>query len=162
MSTAVKFVELREGGSHDLASVSYIMQDAFDPRFGEAWTSAQCLGMLSLPGVWLLMASIDGKDVGFALVRTIADEAELLLLATRPDARRRGVGGALLRAIVTQAAERGSHCVHLEVRATNDAVHLYRGEGFRKVGERRDYYKGKSGQVFDAHTYSLDLSENRR
>src|SRR5204862_96820 len=98
MSGAINLVELREGGPHDLQSVNRIMQEAFDPRFGEAWTSAQCLGMLSLPGVWLVVASIDGEDAGFALARAVVDEAELLLLATRPAARRRGVAGALLRA----------------------------------------------------------------
>lgn len=157
MSSSVNLVELREGGSQDLTSVSTIMMDAFEARFGEAWTSAQCLGMLSLPGVWLVMASIDGQDAGFALSRTIADEAELLLLATRPAARRRGVAGALLRAMIEESRDRGVTRIHLEVRAGNDAVWLYRREGFEKVGERREYYRGRSGQLFDAHTYARDL-----
>jgi len=155
MSTS--FTELREGGTHDLAQVISIMQDAFDPRFGEAWTSAQCMGMLSLPGVWMVIASVDGVDAGFALARITFDEAELLLLATRPSARRRGVGGALLRAVLAEARARGATRVHLEVRAGNDAVALYAREGFGKVGERRSYYRGKSDQLFDAHTYSRDL-----
>jgi ribosomal-protein-alanine N-acetyltransferase len=133
------------------------MEDAFDPRYGEAWTSAQCLGMLSLPGVWLVIASLDGADVGFALARVVADEAELLLLATRPAARRRGVAGALLRAVIAEAEARGVAQLHLEVRAGNDAVRLYRREGFEKVGERKNYYKGKMGQAFDAHTYAREL-----
>lgn len=157
MSSSVNLIELREGGSQDLTSVSTIMMDAFEARFGEAWTSAQCLGMLSLPGVWLVMASIDGQDAGFALSRTIADEAELLLLATRPAARRRGVAGALLRAMIEESRDRGVTRIHLEVRAGNDAVWLYRREGFEKVGERREYYRGRSGQLFDAHTYARDL-----
>jgi ribosomal-protein-alanine N-acetyltransferase len=157
MSNALNFTELREGGSQDLTEVIRIMQDAFDPRFGEAWTSAQCLGMLSLPGVWLVIASLDGSDAGFALARSTGDEAELLLLATRPPARRRGVAGALLRAIIAEAQNRGVLQLHLEVRAGNDAVRLYRREGFEKVGERRNYYRGKTGQAFDAHTYARKL-----
>lgn len=157
MSSTLNFTELREGGSQDLTEVIRIMADAFDPRFGEAWTSAQCLGMLSLPGVWLVIASLDGQDVGFALARATLDEAELLLLATRPAARRRGVAGALLRAIVAEAQGRGVVRLHLEVRAGNDAVRLYRREGFEKVGERRNYYRGKTGQAFDAHTYARKL-----
>ena len=157
MSGSVNLVELREGGSHDLTSVSTIMLEAFDPRFGEAWTSAQCLGMLSLPGVWLVIASIDGRDAGFALSRIIAGEAELLLLATRPAARRRGIAGALLRAVIEEARGRKAERVHLEVRSGNDAVWLYRREGFEKVGERHEYYRGRSGQLFDAHTYARDL-----
>ena len=158
MSGTLNITELREGGSQDLTEVIRIMQDAFDPRFGEAWTSAQCLGMLSLPGVWLVIASLDGNDAGFALARSTGDEAELLLLATRPAARRRGVAGALLRAIIAEAQNRGVLQLHLEVRAGNDAVRLYRREGFEKVGERRNYYRGKTGQAFDAHTYARKLA----
>lgn len=150
--------ELREGGVHDLPRVAAIMQDAFDSRFGEAWTSAQCMGMLSLPGVWLVIASLDGTDTGFALARAAAGEAELLLLATRPAARGRGIGGALLRAVVEEASARGATRIHLEVRAGNDAVELYRREGFAKVGERSNYYRGKANQLFDAHTYARDLN----
>ena len=158
MSATLHLTELREGGTQDLSEVSKIMQAAFDPRYGEAWTSAQCLGMLSLPGVWLVVASLDGKDAGFALARLVADEAELLLLATLPAARRRGVAGALVRAVVAESRARGASKLHLEVRAGNDAVRLYRREGFDKVGERPAYYRGKTGQLFDAHTFALNLS----
>jgi ribosomal-protein-alanine N-acetyltransferase len=157
MSSTLNQSELREGGVQDLPQVAAIMQEAFDAKYGEAWTSAQCLGMLSLPGVWLVIASLDGDDMGFALARTTLDEAELLLLATRPNARRRGIGGALLRSVVAEASARGAKRIHLEVRSGNDAVGLYRREVFAKVGERPNYYRGKSGQLFDAHTYSRDL-----
>lgn len=157
MSGTVHLVELREGGSQDLYNVNLVMQAAFDARYGEAWTSAQCLGMLSLPGVWLVVAGMDGQDVGFALARVTLDECELLLLATHPGARRRGVAGALLRAVIEEARHRGVTRVHLEVRSGNDAVQLYRREGFEKVGERRDYYRGRNGQLFDAHTYARNI-----
>ncbi|MEZ0495922.1 GNAT family N-acetyltransferase [Sphingomonas sp. IW22] len=134
------------------------MADAFDPQFGEAWTTGQCLGVMTLPGVWLTLAEVDGVPAGFALVRTTLDEAELLLLGVRPRSRRRGVGASLLRGVIRDARDRGANVLHLEVRAGNGAVALYRGEGFEKVGIRRDYYRGASGDVFDAHTYRLDLS----
>jgi [ribosomal protein S18]-alanine N-acetyltransferase len=158
LSTALNLTELREGGPQDIAAVTRIMQAAFDPRYGEAWTPAQCLGMFALPGVWLVLASLDGEDMGFALARVVGDEAELLLLATSPAARRRGVGGALLRAVVAEARARGVVQVHLEVRSGNDAVRLYHREGFDKVGERPNYYRGKGGQLFDAHTYARKLA----
>lgn len=155
--TGTRLIELREGGGQDIQSVAVIMQDAFDPRFGEAWTSPQCLGMLSLPGVWLVIASVDGEDAGFALAREAAGDAELLLLATRPAARRRGIGAALVRAILAEAQARGAEQLHLEVRAGNDAVQLYRREGFDKVGERKDYYRGKTGELFGAQTFARNL-----
>lgn len=155
----MSLTELREGGAQDLPSVARIMQEAFDPRYGEAWTPAQCMGMFALPGVWLVIASLDARDVGFALSRAVADEAELLLLATSPSARRRGVGGALLRAVIAEARARGIAQLHLEVRSGNDAVELYRREGFDKVGDRPNYYRGKGGQLFDAQTFALNLSQ---
>ncbi|WP_374581254.1 GNAT family N-acetyltransferase [Sphingomonas sp. J344] len=133
------------------------MGEAFEPRYGEAWTPSQCLGMLALPGAWLTLARVDERVAGFALARAVLDESELLLLATCPTLRRRGIGGVLLRSVIADARIRGATMMHLEVRANNDAVALYQGEGFRKIGERRDYYRGNDGKLFDAHTFSKML-----
>lgn len=157
MKTALRLIELTGGGAHDLPTVDRLMQAAFDPRYGEAWTPGQCLGVLAMPGVWLTLAHVDERPVGFALTRAVADEAELLLLAADPKQRRAGIGSALLRAVLTDAAARGVTRAHLEVRADNPAVAFYTRHGFAKVGERRDYYRGTDGARRDAHTYALDL-----
>ncbi len=157
MSTAPSLIEIVHGGPADLATVNAIMTDAFDPRYGEAWTNSQCLGMIALPGVWFSIAWTDNKPAGFALARTVLDEGELLLLAIRPAMRRRGIGTALLRSIVADSRERGASTLHLEVRANNDAIRLYHAEGFAKIGERRDYYRGTDGKLFDAHSFSRKI-----
>ncbi|MEP9403382.1 GNAT family N-acetyltransferase [Sphingomonas silueang] len=150
-------VTLADGGPADIDAVDAIMQAAFDPRYGEAWTRAQCLGMLSLPGVWLTIARDAAGARGFALTRAIAGDAELLLLAVRPESRGRGIGRALLRAAVDGAMQRGAEQICLEMRANNDATRLYQREAFRKRGERRQYYAGNTGERFDAHTYVRSL-----
>lgn len=154
MSTAPRLTDLRIGSAGDLAQVAALMAEAFDPRFGEAWTSSQCMGMLSLPGVWLTLALDDGALAGFSLARTVAGEAELLLLGVRPALRGRGIGAALLRGVIAAAADRDAHRLHLEVRAGNPAIALYRAYGFAQVGSRRDYYRGAGGQSFDALTFA--------
>lgn len=146
-------VALATGTAADVEAVDRVMQAAFDPRFGEAWTPSQCLGMLSLPGVWLTLARDDARVVGFALTRTVADDAELLLIAVIPAQRGRGVGRALLRCAIAEAGRRGAARLCLEMRAGNDATRLYASEGFVKCGERRNYYGGRGGERFDAHTY---------
>src|SRR5688572_18319809 len=91
-------IHLSQGGSDDLESVMDIMTAAFDPRFGEGWTRSQCGGILPLAGVLLTLAYDEsGQIQGFSLLRTVADEAELLLLAVIPESQGRGVGGALFR-----------------------------------------------------------------
>ena len=154
---ATRTLLLRAGSARDIDLVESLMAQAFDPRFGEAWTRSQCMGVLAMPGVRLLLAHLDDEPAGFALTRTVVDEAELLLLATVPAQRRRGVGATLLRALLAEAVAEGLVRMHLEVRAGNEAVRLYTAGGFAKVGERRGYYRGRNGQLFDAHTYSRPL-----
>lgn len=152
---ATRTLLLRSGFARDVDLVDAIMAQAFDPRFGEAWTRGQCLGVLAMPGVRLTLALLDDEPAGFAMVRTVLDEAELLLLGVVPAQRRRGVATALLRAVVADALGTGAAKLHLEVRAGNEAVRLYTGNGFAKVGERRGYYRGRTGQLHDAHTYAF-------
>jgi ribosomal-protein-alanine N-acetyltransferase len=145
-------VDLSEGDISDLDAVMTIMDDSFDPRFGEAWTAPQCAGLLPMPGVWLSLARDSSGTIGFALARAIAGEAELLLLAVRRRSQRRGVGKMLLDRFTAHARKRGAGRLHLEVREGNRAVELYERSGFVLAGRRRNYYSGPDGQCFDALT----------
>lgn len=160
MSTAPlpRFTELRAGSAADLAAVNRVMREAFDPAYGEAWSAAQCLGMLALPGVWLTLAVDDDLLSGFAMARAVAGDGELLLLAVGPERRGAGIGAALLRSVIADARDRRTERLHLEVRAGNSAVCLYRAHGFEQVGQRRGYYRGLAGQSYDAETYALTLT----
>lgn len=148
------------GGIADLDDVMVAMGDAFDPEYGEAWTEAQCAGILGMPGSWLLIARQDGTPAGFALIRTIAGESELLLIAVRNRYRRHGIARALLDTAMVEARDEGVLAFHLEVRRCNPAVELYRAAGFQQVGTRHDYYRGRSGKVFDALTFKRLLRVN--
>ena len=145
-------VTIDAGAAADLDDVVEVMGDSFDPRFGEAWTAAQCAGLLPLPGVWLTIARENGHALGFALARRVANEAELLLLAVRRTDQRRGIGKLLLERFIAEAKSLGADRLHLEVREGNHAVKLYEEFGFGLVGRRRNYYSGADGQCFDALT----------
>lgn len=145
-------IVLGEGGAADLDAVMRVMEDSFDPRFGEAWTAPQCAGLLPMPGVWLSVARDARGIVGFGLARLVADEAELLLLAVSRDSQRRGVGKMLLDRFEAMAKIRGAARLHLEVREGNHAVKLYEESGFALVGRRRNYYTGDDGYCYDALT----------
>ena len=107
-------VTLSPGGDADLRDVLTVMEDSFDPRFGEAWTLSQCAGLLPLPGVWLTLARKDDEVLGFALARLVADEAELLLLAVKAAGQRQGVGRILLDIHSDESkAQRAVTLVHL-------------------------------------------------
>jgi [ribosomal protein S18]-alanine N-acetyltransferase len=151
-------VSVSEGSILDLAAVMDVMEAAFDPAFGEAWTAPQCAGLLPMPGVWLSLAREGDEVVGFALGRVVLREAELLLLAVKREGRGRGIGQLLLDRFIEVAATRGAQDLHLEVREGNGAINLYAKTGFSEIGRRRNYYSGRDGQVYDALTLAKSIT----
>jgi [ribosomal protein S18]-alanine N-acetyltransferase len=152
-------IRIETGTSEDLDTVMKVMDRAFGKRFGEAWTRSQLAGILPMAGVVLTIASDaqSAATIGFSLVRSVADESELLLLAVQPDHHRQGIGRRLLDHFMTQARNEGVVRVHLEVRDGNPAVQMYRDAGFEPVGRRRNYYHGDDGMRFDALTFAQNL-----
>jgi [ribosomal protein S18]-alanine N-acetyltransferase len=150
-------ITIIQGDTADLPSIMPVMASAFGTRFGEAWTESQCLGVVSMPGSHLVIASRD-PVVGFALSRVIVGDCELMLLAVAPQTQRQGIGRALLDAVIENARMANADNVFLEVRDANPAIELYTAMGFIEVGRRRGYYRGSFGETFDALTYRLVLS----
>lgn len=149
---------LSEGDILDLDAVMRVMEDSFDPVYGEAWSALQCSGLLPMPGVWLVLARHGEEVVGFSLARVVVREAELLLLAVKKKAQQRGSGKALLDRFINDAKSRGAEKLYLEVRDGNSAVNLYNSMGFAEVGRRKKYYTGRDGQIYDSITLSLDAT----
>lgn len=150
-------ISLRPGDARDAGVVEQVMAAAFDPQWGEAWTRSQLLGVMALPGIKLLIAEAGEEPAGFALTRSVLDEAELLLLGVAPGHRRHGIGSQLVEAVVADCAAHNVETLHLEVRSNNPAILFYSTHGFAKCGERRNYYKGADGRHHDAHTYSRPI-----
>ena len=150
-------IAIRDCSSADMDAVMAIMGTAFEPTYGEAWTRSQCAGILPMAGVSLRLADRGGGTVaGFALLRAIADEAELLLIAVDPTAQNSGIGAALVSDFIALATAQGARRLHLEVRDGNAAMVLYERAGFTLVGRRRDYYRGLDGHKRDALTLALE------
>ena len=158
MATVDHSVQLEPGTSRDLDGVMKVMEAAFGTRYGEAWTRSQCAGILPMSGVSLMLArDADREPVGFSLSRSVAREAELLLLAVRPDRHREGIGTRLLNHFMESARTSGARRVHLEVRDGNPAVEMYRAAGFHAAGRRQNYYRAPNGRQFDAVTLARDI-----
>lgn len=147
---------IEDAGYEALDGVMLVMNRAFDPHNGEAWTRSQCAGILPMAGVSLVVARTAdeaGDVIGFSLQRTTLDEAELLLLAVDPEAQGQGVGRALMERFELDCAGAGARRLHLEVRESNPATNFYETKGFVLGGRRRGYYRGDEGDRIDALTY---------
>ena len=110
--------------------------------FPRPWPAEAFAGLLRQSGVVALACG----DDGFVLLRRVLDEAEVLTLAVRPSARRRGLGRTLMAGGAALMAGLGVAELRLEVADDNAAARaLYTGLGFAAVGVRRGYYLRAAG-----------------
>lgn len=110
------------------------------------WSEDEFSTLLASPHVWPI-----GNAKAALLARIIADEAEILTLATHPDHQRQGLARAALDSFHTMAAQRGAKSAFLEVAADNSAAcALYHQAGYQQVGQRRGYYRRADGPKVDA------------
>ena len=150
-------ITVGEGNAHDIAAIMPVMEDAFDPSFGERWTAAQCLSALAMPDCRLLIAKDDHVVVGFSISRWVLDIEELLLIGVAKSWQRRQIGSLLLNAVIRHARADSRSKLFLEVRDGNVAHDFYCASGFQKMGRRKQYYRGLDGVRPDAITMMMNL-----
>ena len=81
------------------------------------------------------------RIVAYGVLMLSPGEAQILNLSVVPDARREGIGRALLRHFVDDARWLNADQIFLEVRESNvAAIALYAAEGFTPVARRLAYY----------------------
>jgi len=108
--------------------------------FADPWSTQDFRDCVSY--ALFFIAEDQGRIAGYVVALDAADEGEILNLAVGEGGRRRGLGRALVEAIVAALSERGVRQVYLEVRESNAAARaLYAGFGFKDVGRRQAYYR---------------------
>lgn len=149
-------------GTVGIVAMSAAHIDAFMPyeleMFGtEAWSRSAYRSELAdtRHRSYLVAEGPDGALLGWAGVRVVADEAEILTVGVIPAARRQGIARRLIAALLDAAKARGAAVVFLEVRVDNPGARaLYESLGFDEIGVRRGYYD--AGRV-DAVTMRKDV-----
>lgn len=98
------------------------------------------------------------RIAGFALIRTVADEAELLTIAVEPRWRGKGVGRALMDAVFADLMLSPARRMFLEVDEQNHAaIRLYQNLGFSTISSRQGYYPRPDGSAATALVMARDL-----
>jgi ribosomal-protein-alanine N-acetyltransferase len=102
------------------------------------------LGMLLPGGIGNGFVMVDeekGVAAAYGGIICVLDEGQITNLAVHPDARRRGVGIALMRALELLAKEKNLIFLSLEVRESNLAARsLYSSLGWEDRGVRKNFY----------------------
>ena len=128
-------VEIRRLTFADLPQVVAIERRAFTTP----WSLAMFVLELSKPSGICLAAEVESELVGYMVCSRYDTVWHLMNIAVEPDWRRRGIGSALLQALLERVGDDAQ--VTLEVRRSNHgAVTLYEQFGFRSAGVRRRYY----------------------
>lgn len=126
-------------GPEAAALMAALHAEAFPPA--EHWGPQAIELLLELPGHVAMLAAREEAPVGFVIGRVAADQAEILTLAVRPEARHAGIGRALMQALAAELAQRGATELFLEVAESNIAARaLYARLGATQAGRRRAYY----------------------
>ena len=110
--------------------------------FSDPWSEASIASELNNKLALWLVAVEDQWVAGYIGSQTVMDETDMMNVAVHPDFRRKGIAEALVNKLVEHLRERGSHCLTLEVRASNvPAITLYCKLGFSEIGRRKNYYR---------------------
>lgn len=143
---------LREATADDADELARI-----DARVNpSAWTVQgfrECLAVYQC----LVDATEHGSIAGFVVFSIAGGEAEILNIAVDPLHQRRGMGRALLEAVVALARREKVRRCHLEVRESNARARAFYGAaGFRECGRRKHYYRAGAERE-DAILLALDI-----
>lgn len=137
---------IRRAAKADASVLAALERAAFGEK---GWGEAGLAGGFGAPGVEILIGGpADASPAGFAIWRTLPGEAELLSVGVAPDARRIGLGAALLAAVIEAARSADAAAIHLEVDSGNAAARaLYARAGFVETGRRKAYYRSGADAV---------------
>lgn len=124
-------------GEQHVAQVAALEKLCFSDPWSEKSVASELTNQLSL---WLVAVEND-TVVGYVGSQTVMGETDMMNVAVHPDFRKRGIATALIVGLVEELRKQGSHCLTLEVRASNaPAISVYSALEFREVGRRRNYY----------------------
>ena len=121
-----------------VAQVAELEKLCFSDPWSEKSVASELNNQLAL---WLVVDD-NGRVAGYIGSQTVMGESDMMNVAVHPDYRKQGVATALIVALVEELRKQGSHCLTLEVRASNEsAIRLYRKLDFQQVGCRKNYYR---------------------
>ena len=112
--------------------------------FSDAWSEQGFEDTLNSPYVISLVAIDEAEDtiLGYIIMYVSFEEGEISNVAVAKSAQNRGIGSALMQAILEKGLEESVTRFILEVRVSNTpAIALYNKFEFTEIGIRRGFYE---------------------
>ena len=129
----------------DLISIKDILTTEFD----DFWNYEILKSELESNNSYFFVAkNISGEIVGFAGIKIILDEADIMNIVVKKDFKNNGIGALLLDYLISYSKNIDLKTITLEVNEINiPAIKLYEKFDFEKLGIRKKYYNGKNDAI---------------
>ena len=138
-------LKLSKMSIEDLKSIKNVLASDFD----NFWSYDVLEEELECDNSYVIVAKVDENTiVGFAGLKVILDEADIMNIVVKKEFRHNGIGFILLENLINHSKELNLKTITLEVNENNlSAIRLYDKFSFDKLGIRKNYYDGKSDAI---------------
>lgn len=135
----------------------------FSKNFDKFWSIAILQSDFASSNSTYIVAKIQNTIVGFAGIKVILDEADIMNIAVRTDKRSLGIGSLLLEKLITTAQNLACQTITLEVNETNaPAIRLYEKYHFTRIGLRKKYYNNTNDAILMQRDLGGETNEKEK
>lgn len=131
----IEYFDITENDSKQLAELD-------KECFSVPWTEKAFFNETKNEMAYYVIAKDNDDVIGYAGFWKVLDEGQITNIAVKEHFRGQGIAKKMLDLLIKKALENEITRLSLEVRESNvSAIGLYLSKGFKKVGQRKNYYK---------------------
>lgn len=124
------------------------IKDVLNSEFDDFWNYNILKEELNSQNSCYIVVLLNNEIVGFAGIKFIVNEADIMNIVTKKTFRNKGIGKLLLENLIQLAKSLNLTSITLEVNEENaPAIHLYKKFDFEILGFRKNYYQNKDGII---------------
>ena len=124
------------------------LQEILISDFDDFWRFSTLKEELENENSSYIIGKINNEIIGFAGLKKIFDQADIMNIVIKKTYRNQGIGTLLLENLILLAKDLNISTLFLEVNEQNKpAIHLYEKLGFKKLGVRKKYYNNNNGII---------------
>lgn len=139
-----KNIEISEMTIEDLNLISANLETEFD----EFWSADTLREDFEKDTSTYFVAKLKNEIVGFAGMKKVFEQVEIMNIATKVSKRHLGIGTKLLYKLISEAKAQGAKVINLEVNENNTyAINLYEKFNFKRIGLRKKYYNNTDDAI---------------
>lgn len=141
-------IKIEKMSLRDLENIKEILTIEFD----DFWNYNILKEELNSSNSYYIVAKseneLENEIVGFAGMKVVIDQSDIMNIVTKKAYRNQGIGTILLKNLILLSKNLQLSSISLEVNEENKAaIYLYKKFGFQQTGFRKNYYQNKNGRI---------------